>query len=447
MSESYKICPICGASNHRNAVRCLNCGAVLTHVETAKANSPQQANKLKYDYRYGETDLYEGNLKRTGQYYLAGVIVFLALFMCGGLALLLGPRFFSSMPAIALPGIEADADTNTPRPTLDLPTVTTGPPTSSPTASATPSPTPTMTPTREPCYQDVQSGDTLYSVVARCGYNEFESIFPIVQEINGITDPALVVLGQRIEIPWPTETPDPSTLPTAEGTGEASTGSDVVVSDNESPLEATFDPLFIPTATLQPGIQFHTVIEGDSITSIIIQYSANVEALSQLNPEIEFPQCDFGQTFGGPRCAPLLSQGQQIRVPAPTPTPTLSPTPSGNETPTPMPTPTFNAPSVLSPDNRALFRRDQLITLRWLGSGTLGEGQSYRLQVEDTTAGIVYSVDTLSNSFIVPEDWQGQAIERHIYTWTVSVIDLDTPDTLYFTTEVRSFTWEGLATP
>lgn len=304
-----------------------------------------------------------------------------------------------------------------------------------------------MTPTREPCYQDVQSGDTLYSVVARCGYNEFESIFAIVQEINAIPDPAFIVLGQRIEIPWPTETPDPSTLPTEEGTGEASSGSDVVVSDNGSPLEATFDPLFIPTATLQPGIQFHTVVDGDSITTIIIQYSANVEALSQLNPEIEFPQCDFGQTFGGPRCAPLLFQGQQVRVPAPTPTPTLSPTPSGSETPTPVPTPTFNAPSVLSPDNRSLFRRDQLITLRWLGSGTLADEQAYRLRVEDTTAGIIYSVDTISNSFIVPADWQGQDSARHVYTWTVSVIDLDTPDTLYFTTEVRSFTWEGRVNP
>src|SRR5690606_25896060 len=54
-----------------------------------------------------------------------------------------------------------------------------------------------------------------------------------------------------------------------------------------------------PTPTLQPGIAFHTVQSNENIIVIGTQYGANVEILSQLNPEIAFSQCDFGLDFGG----------------------------------------------------------------------------------------------------------------------------------------------------
>ncbi|MDX1991485.1 MAG: LysM peptidoglycan-binding domain-containing protein [bacterium] len=447
MSASFKTCPICGASNARSALKCSNCGTSLANIEATSQGRARQTSSPQYDYRYGETDLYEGNLKRGGGTYLAGGLVVLALLLCGGFSFALGSGFFSNMDELPM---FAEAATPTPRPTLDIPTVTQGAPTNTPTATGTATPTATMTPTPEPCYQEVQSGDTLYSVVARCGYSEFESIFPIVQATNDISDPAFIQLGARLEIPWPTPTPDPSTLPTpdAEQTGEASAGGDEIVnasaSGETSAFEEEFDPLFVPTATLPPGIQYHVVQQGETIASIVSLYGIDVELISQLNRTIDFPQCDFGETFGGPRCQPMLSIGQQIRVPAPLPTETPTPTPSGSETPTPSPTATFNAPSALSPDDRALFRRTQLITLRWMGSGTLDEGQVYRLRVEDTTAGVVYTVDTINTSFIIPEDWQGQDSARHVYEWTVSVIELDRSDSPLFVTNLRTFTWEGL---
>ena len=124
--------------------------------------------------------------------------------------------------------------------------------------------------------------------------------------------------------------------------------------------------------------------------------------LSQLNPEVTFSQCDYGNPAGGPECTVLIYAGQQIRVPAPTPTPTLSPTLSGSETATPTLTATFNAPSALSPADRALFMKNEFITLRWVASGTLSEGQTYRVRVEDMTAGKVYSADTTDLVFHSP---------------------------------------------
>jgi hypothetical protein len=162
-----------------------------------------------------------------------------------------------------------------------------------------------------------------------------------------------------------------------------------------------------------------------------------------LNPQIPFSQCDFQYDSGGGRCTVLLQVGQQIRVPVPLPTATLSPTLSGSETPTFTPTPTYNAPSALSPGNRAMFGRDDLVTLRWVASGSLSAGEAYRITVENITTGSVYTADTSELFYIIPGDWQGRDARRHQYRWTVSVIRLDEPDNPTFTTEARLFTWEG----
>jgi hypothetical protein len=165
--------------------------------------------------------------------------------------------------------------------------------------------------------------------------------------------------------------------------------------------------------------------------------------MSELNPQVTFSQCDFGKFGGGPQCVVQIYEGQLLRVPAPTPIPTLSPTPSGSETPTPTATATFNAPSALSPDNRMLFRRAEFVTLRWVASGSLAPGQTYRVRVEDLTTGVVYNGDTTDLFFIVPQEWQGRDSRRHEYAWSVSVIDINNPNQPSFTTETRTFTWEA----
>jgi LysM repeat protein len=292
--------------------------------------------------------------------------------------------------------------------------------------------------------QEVLPNDSLIVMVQRCGHRDL-AVIDLVLELNNLEQAEYIQIGQILEIPWPTATPDPNeqAAPTVEGEssgeGEPSqdTSSSGAVAVNLSVTRVD------PTATLQPGVQWHQVVLGEDIISIAQRYGANIRIMSELNPQVTFSQCDFGAFGGGAQCIVQIYEGQFLRVPAPTPLPTLSPTPSGSETPTPTATATFNAPSALSPDNRMLFRSAEFVTLRWVASGSLAPEQTYRVRVEDLTTGTVYSGDTLDLFFIIPQEWQGRDSRRHEYEWSVSVIDLDNPDDPYFTTETRTFTWEA----
>lgn len=440
----HKICPICATSAHERATTCSNCGASLSHVEAVdRLPGTREPAPISYDFHHGETDFAEGTLRwKGGTYFLAGTLILIVL-ACSGITFYSAARLMAFLDspsnsaggAATLPSTANPAQlvTNTPRPTLFLATVTADAP---PTRTITPSPAPTETP--GPCFQEVRPGDSLIALVSRCGHRDLD-VIALVLELNDLDSPEVIQAGQTLEIPWPTATPDPNQEATATPQEEA----------NSSPLIAYVpnsegEVVFVaPTPTLQPGVTWHRIARGENIISIAYQYGADLKILSELNPEVTFSQCDFGQFSGGPSCVVNIFEGQQLRVPAPTPTPTLSPTPSGSETPTPSPTPTFNAPSARSPGDRTLFRRSELVTLRWVASGTLGEGQVYRINVEDLTANKSYSMDTTELFLIVPETWQGSDSRRHEYTWTVSVIDLSNPDNPYFSTEPRIFVWEA----
>ncbi|MCS7071174.1 MAG: LysM peptidoglycan-binding domain-containing protein, partial [Anaerolinea sp.] len=322
-------------------------------------------------------------------------------------------------------------------PTLMLPTVTPQPP----------SPTPTETP--GPCRVTVQAGDGLIGLASRCGHRSMD-VIPLILELNGLSAPESIQVGQQILIPWPTPTIDPNAptpTPVGGNVGRRN-GADLIFIENvDSAVNGP--PTEMPTATatptdaLPPGVTWHVVQPNENMIIIASIYNTNAETLAQLNPEIAFSQCDFSLDTGGPRCTVLLRQGQRMRVPAPTPTPTLSPTLSGSETPTPTATPTFNAPNALSPPDRALFGVDDIITLRWITTGALGPDERYRVTVRDLTSGREFSADTTELLFIIPRDWQGTEQRLYEYEWTVSVISEQSPDTALFTTDPRTFSWQG----
>ena len=454
MSQGYKICPICGTHAHRNATICSTCGTSLADVpiiSEAASNKPSNG-KTRYDRRYGETDLLEGELRRGSEVYLFGGLLVLIAVACVGAVAFASVRWLlpaalstatltpqsATQPAIIV-------ETNTPMPSPVLATVT------------PPPPTPSDTPTPGPCEHKVVPGDDLISIAYACGHRS-QDVIPLILQMNNLSSPSMIQVGQTISVPWPTATLDPNAAPPpAASTEAAGAGADLSVSSAAfgtatdagiSGLELVSlptqaPPTIAPTPTLLPGIEWYTVKPNENIVAIAFNHNTDVQVLSQLNPEITFAQCDFGNPAGGPECTVVIFAGEQIRVPAPTPTPTLSPTLSGSETATPTLTPTFNAPSALSPADRALFAKTELITLRWVASGTLSAGQTYRVRVEDTTLGKTYTSDTTDLSFILPADWQAQDGQRHDYRWQVSVITLSDPDHPYFTTEPRIFTWEG----
>lgn len=447
MPQPYKVCPICDTRNQRGAVLCSTCGASLQNILPIRPDEKPRGDWNGYEHQYGETDLFEGNLRWRGSTYTLGVVVFLGVMACAVGIMLAGSRLFT----ISGQPISGDNDfltltppatdlnnlfvTNTPFATLFLPTVTPGAPT--PTLTETP----TITPTQGPCIQQVLPGDDLIAIMFRCGHRQFDTLLQIVLDLNNLSDPTRIQVGQNIEVPWPTATFDPNAV--APPTAAVDSGSVLQVA--AAPTENDSSGLRLqPTETLQPDISWHQVQKDENIIIIAVNYGATLRILSELNPEVQFSQCDFGIGTGGPNCVVSLYEGQLIRVPAPTPTPTIQPTPSGSETATPTATPTFNQPSILSPSDLALFQSNDIVTLRWTATGSLNAQQAYRIRLEDQTANKVYSADTQELFFIIPEEWHSEDGQRHEYLWSVAVVEANQTS---YSTEPRRFTWLGRGSP
>ncbi len=434
MPEAYKVCPICEAHNHRNAALCSNCGTTIAQVEPQAGQGNGSPPPLRYDYRHGETDLFEGSVRVTG--HILTAIVFIACLLLG---IAIAIRLIA--PSAGNTGTSLNTATPIASPARAiLPTVTWSAPTATNTPEPTLTPTATNTHTPAPCIQRVTAGDTLIHIVIRCGYNT-RDIIPTVVALNGIADETRIQIGQEIVVPPPTSTADPQTSATAPPESAANALGSAAQTVGLIPL--SFDP-FAPTATatLLPGVMWHVVKPDENMIVIADQYDATAKVLSDLNPEIDFARCDFGMVYGGPDCIVSLYRGQQMRVPAPTPTLTLVPTSSGSETPTPMASPTFNLPHAISPPNQAFFGRLEQVTLRWVTTGNLAEHEVYRVAVSDANSDQSFTADTRDLFLILPPEWQARDSQRHSYIWQVSVVDTETNRTL-FSTETRTFVWQA----
>ena len=432
LAESFKLCPVCQARNRANASVCAACGASIRPAIVRGRESSENAPWNTYDFRYGETDLLEASVNARGRLFSVLLVLTALVLVTAVLAALLLPRQ-NARSAIA-------AVTSAPVASLPpLPTVTPGPPTATFTKTPTETTVPSTTPSPQPCVRRVREGDSMIAILFRCGYNALD-IMPTVMALNGIVDETRIQVGQEIVVPWPTPTVNPLATPaptvdSASLPGEESGGEELAL--------LSFDP-FAPTstATLLPGLMWHSVAAGENMIAIAVQYETNAKTLSDLNPEIEFALCDFGFDFGGPECIVQLSEGQVMRVPAPTPTLTAIPTSSGNETATPLPTATVNQPHALSPANQAYFGRQEQITLRWIATGTLAENEVFRIAVSDIAADVTHTADTRDLFFIVPPQWQAIDDRRHTYFWQVSIVDQAT-GAARMATEARTLVWEG----
>lgn len=428
MTSTYKVCPICTARNHRNAALCATCGTSIAIIPPRKDSGEDDNSTELYDYRYGETDLAESSLRIKGRVASAIVLVMI-LIIVGGIGLYaLAPRLWESQPGNTSFSLSA-------LPTrLAGPTVTPGTPAATLTASQPPTSTPTMTPTLAPCVRRVAEGDSLISIIARCGHSNL-SILPTVMALNRIDDETRVQIGQEIIVPYPSATADPAATSAPTDVESASNADDQLE-------RLAFDP-FAPTLTptLLPGLMWHVVSPDEDMIFIVAVYDSNMKILADLNPEINFPLCDFGEVYGGPECTVQLSVGQHVRVPAPSPTST-PPSSSGAKTPTPRPTATFNAPIAQSPANEAYFSPVEQVTLRWVGTGRLDTDEVYRIDFTNMDSGQHYQAETRELFLIVPPLWQSRDAESHRYSWQVSVLDTAT-NRLSFRTEERTFVWQG----
>ena len=438
MSESYKICPICGSANHANALVCTTCGTDLSSVEIATRQNNGNTN-IEYDFRQGETDLLEDSIGRTGNVYLVIIVTVILTLVFVTLGLALTTDIFS--------GIETEEplellESASPRPTMNAPTVTLGPPTATYTYTPQPTFTPSLTPTQGPCVITLPQGQTMIWALGQCGHRSLD-VMPTVLALNNLADASSVRSGQEISIPRPTPTVDPNALPTEtpQANDDASLSDSEVASLGLDESIEAFQPTVTPT--LPAGVMWHEIQQGQNIISVAVIYNTDVQTLSQLNRQIDFARCDFGEPFGGQDCIVQLFQGQLLRVPAPTPTPTLSPTPDPNATATPTATATVNIPSAFSPADREFFYNDELVTLRWVATATLSSGEVYRVAVTDLTTGEMYTSLTDDIFFTLPTDWQGIG-GRHEFEWSVGIVSEDVPDNVRHETETLIFVWQGI---
>ncbi len=426
---AIKICPICNVQCAAASAQCPNCGAGL-----ARVSSWQEGPESFAPEQTGLADLAESRLRWRCGTCATLIVLALAALICAGIGLQLVSWLGANNAAAPLPTIQAVAPptiaaTDTLQPTLYLPTVTITP---------RPPPTSTYTPTRPPCLQQVKTGDNLIALISRCGHRDLD-VIELVLERNDLASAELIQAGQQLDIPWPTTTADALAATEIPPANPGAAGSAADQND------AGAGPLFSgaparTTPTLQAGVQWHRVAAGETMVGIAFRYGTDLKVLSELNPEVTFSQCDFGQASGGPSCAVTVFERQNLRVPAPTPTATLSPTPSDVATATP--TSIVNAPAAYSPPDTRNFANDELVTLRWVASGTLAAGESWRVIVESLSSGRVRSETTTRLSLVIPTAWKETATGWHGYRWRVQLVrESGVP----VETEARTFLWETRA--
>lgn len=434
MTEAFKVCPICQSRNPQNAAICANCGAAIADIAVEKTARADDQAASPYDHRYGETDLAEESLGRRGRVLSAALAFSILVAIMGTAALLLPAR-------LNIGGAGLMQSRTPPSTRIAGPSVTPGPPTATLTPSPAPTAPPTDTLTPAPCARRVAAGDSLIGIILGCGHRGLE-ILPTVMQLNGIQNQDLLQVGQEIIVPLPSPTRDPAAPDESTPAGEIEAAALAAPPTVEIALLA-FDP-FAPTETptLLPGLMWHIVQPDESMIAIALQYKTDAKALSDLNPEIEFLLCEFGETFGGPECTVHLGQGQLIRVPAPTPTVTPIPTASGSETPTPTPSATFNAPIAQSPPNGAFIAPFEPVTLRWVATGRLGADDFYRIALSNAETGMRYTADTRELFFIIPDDWGPQDSNSHQFSWQISVYDAGAGH-VSNASATHNFLWQG----
>lgn len=462
-SRNTQRCPNCGANNPGDVAQCLICGTWLSSRKSAPPpktlTSPPAADGKKskskqpsfYNPDEGEDDLMARGILNTPLATILGVLI--CLLMTGG-AIVAGILFIpdeekeNTPQAVAIGTGTTGTPENSPTPApTALPTNTRPAPLLLPTITVTASNTPEPT----PCIKVAGAGDTLYGLAQECGHRHFSVVQVILTENPQVECENCLAQGDEITIPWPTGTPTPegetsALLPTGEGGG----ASDVVVSQengqpdaNEFGTPNALATLYVEP-TLRPGLAWHIISQDETLYTLISIYNADAKVISDLNPEIEFRQCDYGERFGGQNCSVIFTIGQRVRVPVPPPPPTLSPTPSGSETPTPTATATFNAPQASQPQNGAVFDADSLITLRWSATGTLASNENYLITVTNLDTEEIFRARTRDQYLVLPEDWKPTSREQE-FEWVVEVAVLDGDQILstHHPSQPRRFTWRG----
>lgn len=251
--------------------------------------------------------------------------------------------------------------TMTNTPTLTLTPTSTLEPTLGPTA--------TLVPPRE---YVVKEGDLCSSIALM-----YSVSIQSIADLNGLPpDCGILYPNTTLKIPWPTPTPTPpptATLSAAEATQQAC------------------------------GTVPYQVTENDTLSSISANYNISVESIKTFNG-LTSDNVWIGMNLSLPLCERMPTQG-------PTPTATLLPP--------------YSAPSLLLPEDGAIFVDiNESIALQWSSVGTLLENEAYAVTIEDVTSSGANRLTsyTKETKLIVPTSLRPLDNTFHIYRWSVVAV-------------------------
>jgi len=261
----------------------------------------------------------------------------------------------------------------------------------------------------------------------------------------------------------PTATASPTPVPTIRVSATAVPATLTVTLPMPSP---TAPPTPTRTSTVAPTInpapsQVHTIVRGDTLNKIALQYGCDVQALIQANPGLDPQRLQIGQKIlipvlglGGqaipletqilthtvqagqtlseiaaeygttlndiyalnPGVSPqFLRAGQVLRIKLGPPTPT----PTSTSTPTATPLP-YAAPALLWPAEGEEFRGpDSRIVLQWTSAGILGEKEWYVVRMSHAEREIEHR--TKVPSWQMPAEMYPDASESPLFRWSILV--------------------------
>ncbi len=249
-------------------------------------------------------------------------------------------------------------------------------PTETPTPSeptATPLPSPTPLP---PLEHVVESGETCSSIALRYGV----SLDQLVRANRLDPSFCLIRVGDKLIIPRPTPTPEPTiTYPPGVTPPPTSTPE--------------------PTPTLPPEITY-VVQSGDTCGEIALKLGV---PLSEL----------IAQNKLDDTC--IIRVGQELRLVFATATPAPTLTPFILQTPTPRNG--YPAPVLIAPADGETIVDQPFVTLRWVTVGILQPDEWYVVQVQPAGAGLVPIFQTKATSLKLTTDILEGLAEREIIWW------------------------------
>ncbi len=279
-------------------------------------------------------------------------------------------------------------------------------------ASATDTPGPS-------CYVAKQ-GDTLLGFITRAGYAD-ASVLPETRRLNDMCANCNdVQAGKTYCVPRPTPTPSPQ-------------GYDLTQTERAAVLTNLSQNRTIAT---------YTVVEGDTITSVVLKTRATLREICELNnPDpVNCAGCHFDAPVGNWGCRPTLKVGAQIKIYGPTPTPSITPTLTGSETATP--TPIYPAPRLDTPSRDSTVSGP--VQLVWLPVGILQPDEFYLVLVSDMTAKATRQFEATAESYPLPADMMPADNQQHIVNWRI-VVARKAPDGTYIQvgqpSVIYTFTW------